>query len=296
MKRKKIEMFDIILGIVLLFVAIITLYPFLNILAISFNNGLDTLRGGIGIWPREFTLDNYAVVFSNSRVISSFIITLSRTIVGTITSVLFTAVFSYAMSKPYLKFKRFYMTLCIITMYFGGGMIPNFVLMQKLHLTNNYLVYIIPGLLSVWNMILMITFFKGIPAEIEESAKLDGAGDFIIFIKLIIPVSTPIIAVIALYNAIGNWNSWFDAFLYIQDRNLYPLQIVLKDIINSNSIGDMLPAAQQAASNAISHMSAITTKSITAATMMVTIGPIILVYPFLQKYFLKGVMIGSIKG
>jgi len=181
-------------------------------------------------------------------------------------------------------------------MYFGGGIIPNFILMKSLHLTNNFLVYILPWSINVFNMIIMIAFFKGIPVELEESAKIDGAGEFRIFFSIIVHVSMPIIAVIALFNAVGQWNSWFDAYLYVTDRKLYPLQNILMDIINANNIGEMLPQSQSAAANVISNLNKITTKSITAATMMVTIGPIILVYPFLQRYFVKGVMIGSVKG
>ena len=295
-KKKRLDTFDIVVYIILIFIGLVTIYPFINSLAISFNEGFDTMRGGISFWPRKATLDNYIVVLSNPRIYSGFKITLLRTVIGTITSVFFTGIFAYGLSKPYLKFRKFYMTLCIFTMYFSGGLIPNFILMKNLHLTNNFLVYVIPSLVNVFNMIIMVTFFKGLPVELEESAKIDGAGDFKIFFRVIFPVSIPIIAVIALFNAVGHWNSWFDAYLYVTDRELYPLQNILMDIINANNINEMLPQSQSAAANVLSNINKVTTKSITAATMMITIGPIILFYPFLQKYFVKGVMIGSVKG
>lgn len=295
-RMKKLEIFDIVIYILLAVTAVVTLYPFLNTLAISLNNGGDTMKGGVTIFPRKFTLDNFKVVFQNQRVITAFVLTVSKTVIGTITTVFCTGLFAYGLSKKYLKGRKVYMTLCLITMYFSGGLIPSYILMQKLHLTNNFLVYIIPGLINVWNMIMMMAFFKGIPEEIEESAKIDGAGDYRIFFSIIIPVSIPVIAVMCLYNAVGQWNSWFDAYMYISDIKLYPLQLILRDIINASTISDMLPGAQSAAARTLQNISQVSSRSLTAATMMVTIGPIVFFYPFVQKYFVKGVMIGSVKG
>lgn len=294
--KKSIPIFDIVNFFFLLLVAVVTLYPFVNTLAISFNDGLDAMRGGISVWPRLFTLDNYIVVLVSKKLYTAFGVTLARTLLSTVLATLFTGIVAYGMSKQHLKGRKLYMTLCLITMYFNGGMIPNFLLMRTLGLTDNFLVYVIPGLLNVFNMIMMITYYRGLPVELEEAAKIDGCSEFRILFTIIFPVSMPIIAVIALYNAVGNWNSWFDAYLYVTNPKLQPLQIVLRDIINASNLTEMMPSQQTAAANIIRNLDNVSTRTITAATTMVTIGPIVLCYPFLQRYFVKGVLIGSVKG
>ncbi len=293
--KTRFYIFDIIIYVILILLAIITLYPFLNSLAISLNDANDTARGGIGIIPRKFTFQNYLVIAKNHLLYDAYLVTILRTAVGTAGSVLATGMLSYGMSKPYLKGRRIYMTLCIITMYFSGGLIPYYLLIRELHLTNNFLVYIIPNLISVWNMIIMITYFKGLPESIEESAKIDGAGAFTIFFRIVMPVSAPIIATIALFNCVFHWNSWFDASIFITDQKLKPVQSILMSIINSSKFAEEISKAGPAATQ-LSRMNLINVRSVTMATMIVTIVPIIMVYPFLQKYFVKGIMIGSIKG
>jgi len=294
--KKRIDAFNIINYLFLVIIGFITIFPFINTLALAFNDGLDSIRGGIFMLPRRFTWDNVLVVATNDKMYNALFITIARTVIGTILSLLLTSLFSYAMSKSYLVGRKFYMGFCLVTMYFGGGLIPTYLLVRSLHLVNNFLVYIIPGLVSVWNMILMVTYFKGIPAEIEESAKIDGARDFTIFFSIILHISKPILAVIALYNAVGQWNSWFDTYLYVTVQNLKPLQYVLIDIINASSVSEMLPSTASFIAHNLSSVNNITSKSVTAATMLFTVGPIIFVYPFVQKYFVKGVMIGSVKG
>lgn len=295
-KTKKLQPFDVVIYLFMIMAGIITLYPFLNTIALALNDGKDAMRGGITILPRKFTWDNVIVILNNKKIYSGFGITVARTLLGTILGLVVTSMFSYALSKPRLIFGKFYMTVAVITMYFGGGTIPVYLLMQSLHLTNNFLVYILPALISTWNVILMLTFFRGIPRELEESARIDGAREFTVFFRIILPVSKPIMAVISLYLAIGQWNSWYDAYLYITDRRLKPLQYVLIDIINSSKVTEMLPESASSVANNILSMQTITSKSLTAATMLFTVGPIIFVYPFIQKYFVQGVMIGSIKG
>lgn len=295
-KRQKLQAFDVINVILMLIVGVITLYPFLNTIAIALNDGKDAMLGGITIWPRKFIWDNLMVILNNEKIYNGFAITVARTIIGTVLGLIVTSMFSYALSKPNLVFQKLYMTLAVITMYFSGGTIPTYILMQNLHLTNNFWVYILPALISTWNVILMLTFFRGLPKELEESARIDGARDFTIFFKVIIPISKPILAVIALYLAVGQWNNWYDAYLYVTEQELKPLQYVLIDIINSSKVTEMLPETASGVANNLVSMQSITSKSLTAATMLVTIGPIIFIYPFIQKYFVKGVMIGSIKG
>lgn len=286
---------DTVIHVLLIFLAILTLYPFLNCLALSLNDANDTARGGVSIIPRVLSFENYKIIAKNPTLYHAYFITILRTIIGTATSVIATAMFSYGMSKPYLKGRKFYMTLCVITMYFGGGLIPFYLLIKNLHLTNNFLVYIIPNLVSVWNMIIMMTYFRGLPEALEESAKIDGARSFTIFFKIILPISSPIIATIALFNGVFHWNAWFDAAIFITKQELKPVQSILVSIIDSSRFLEEIAKAGSAATM-LGRTNKINARSITMATMITTVIPIILVYPFLQRYFIKGIMIGSIKG
>lgn len=298
MSRKKTKhdiAIEIVIYMLLTLLALVTLYPFLNSLAISLNDGNDTAMGGITILPRVITLENYKVIFMNTTLYQAYSITILRTVFGVLSSVLATAMLAYGMSKSKLKFRKFYMVLCIIPMFFSGGLIPTYLLMKQLHLTNNFLVYILPNLISIWNMIIMITYFKGIPESMEESAKIDGAGHIRVFFSIILQVSMPIIAAISLFVGVFQWNSWFDAALYITDQNLKPVQSILVSIIDSSQFADAMSKAG-AASEALGRMNKVNSRSLTMATMITTILPIIMIYPFLQKYFVKGIMIGSIKG
>lgn len=297
MKRRSFKdlVMDTIIILALILLAMATLYPFLNSFAISLNDANDTARGGVSIFPRVVTFENYKVILNNDALYRAYFITISRTVIGTISSVLATAIFAYGLSKPYLKGRKFYMTLCIITMYFNGGLIPYYLVIKSLRLTNNFLVYIIPNLISVWNTIIMMTYFKTLPTAVEESAKIDGAGTYGILFRIVFPISTPIIATIALFNGVFQWNSWFDAAIYVTDQRLKPVQSILISIIDSSRFNEELAKAGMDPSR-LGSMRKINSRSITMATMIVTIVPIIMVYPFLQKYFIKGVMIGSIKG
>jgi putative aldouronate transport system permease protein len=224
-----------------------------------------------------------------------------RTIIGVVTSLFFTATLAFGMAHSNLKGRRFYTILCIIPMYFGGGLIPYYFLIRSLGLMNSFWVYIVPSLVGIWNMLLMRTYFMGIPAALEESARIDGANYLTVFFKIILPISTPILATIALFIGVGQWNSWFDAFIFITDQELKPMQTVLLSIISEARYAERL--AQAAAAGAATADAGklgkgvtVNVRSITMATMIVTILPIVMVYPFLQRYFIKGVMIGSLKG
>lgn len=284
---------NIVIYAILTFIGVITLYPFLHTMAVSLNEGVDTARGGLTIYPRVFTLTNYKTVFADKRIPTSFGVSVARTVVGACGALIVTALFAYPLSKTYFKGRSIYMTLAMITMYFGGGLIPTYLVYMKLKLLNTFWIYVLPHMLSVYNMIIMRTYFKGIPGEIEESAFMDGAGHWRVFLQIIMPLSMPVIAVILLFNAVSQWNSWFDAFLYVRDTKLMPLQNILIEIINVNKMDDI----EQMSTADITQMSQhLTTRSVTAAVMLVTCLPIILVYPFLQRYFVKGIMIGSVKG
>jgi putative aldouronate transport system permease protein len=275
--------------------AFMTFYPFWNALVISFNSGMDTAMGGVTFWPRSWTLENYGVVFNDARLLNAFFISVGRTVVGTASSILFTAIFAYGISKRELMGRKFYMILCIITMYFSGGLIPSFLLIRELGLMNSFWVFIIPSLISVWNMIIFRTFFQGLPAGLEESAKIDGSGNWGIFFRIVIPLSGPVMATLSLFTAVYHWNDWFGPSIYISNENLLPIQTMLKQILNSNIVSDQMSQLDSAAQGQLAKMRTVTSKSLSMATMMVATIPIIMVYPFVQKYFVKGVLIGSLK-
>jgi len=296
LKRKKSDIFiDAILYSILVLLAVITLYPFMNTLAISLNEANDTARGSIHILPRAFTLANYSMVFKNDALYRAYAITIARTLIGAPLGVLATGIFAYGMSKRHLKGRKVYMFMCVLTMYFNGGLIPTYVLFQNLRLVNSFLVYIIPNLINVFYMVILMTYYATIPAAVEESLKIDGAGDFTIFFKLILPLSTPVIATVALFNGVFHWNSWFDAAIYVQKSDLKPVQSVLMSVINQTKFQEAIMKSGNVGMEYL-RMSVVNARSITAATMIITIIPIIMIYPFLQRYFIKGIMVGSVKG
>lgn len=295
-KRISFSAFDAVNIFLLLIVAVVTLYPFYNVLIISLNDPTDTLMGGLYTHVRKFTFDNYMHFFSNKDFAGSFAMSVLRTVVGVPTSVLFTAAFAYGVSKKYLVGQKLILRLMMITMYVNGGLIPTYILIRSIGLYENFLVYIIPALFSAYNAIILITFFKGIPAEIEESVRVDGGNDLVIFFRIVLPISIPVIATIALFNAVTQWNSWFDTILY-GGRKLMTLQAKLVEIIRDADAARKLEASGQAITASIvrAHFKP-TVESVKATAMMVTAVPIVLVYPFAQKYFVKGIMVGSLKG
>lgn len=271
------------------------LYPFWNLIVISFNTSADTARGGLTFFPRVFTLENYAKVFADKRLVRAFGVTVSRTIITTVTSTLFTAIFAYGLSRRELKLRGIYAKFCTITMYLSAGLIPTYILIQKLHLINSFWVYVIPNLFSVWNMIIFRSFFDNLPDGLIEAAKIDGAGEYKLFFRIVLPVSKPVVATLALFTAVNQWNAWFDGAIYVNDPNLMPLPTLLRQIINTNAASQLLAQMSGTAAEMMQDKM-ISTRSLSAATMMVSVIPIIVVYPFLQKYFASGVMLGSVKG
>lgn len=273
-----------------------TFYPFWNSAVISVNNGADTALGGVTFWPRNFTWDNYQIVFKDSRIVDGFIISVLRTVVGTFLSIIATAIFAYGMSKKNLMNKKIYMVMCIFTMYFSGGLIPYFLLIRELGMMDTFWVMVIPGMISVWNMIIFRTFFRGLPDGLEESAKIDGCTNWGTLFRIALPLSGPVIATLSLFTAVYHWNDWFAPSIFINKAELLPIQTKLQQILNSNIMTEQMSQLNSAAKSAMSRMrSNVTTKSLSMATMMVASIPIMLVYPFVQKYFVKGVLIGSLK-
>lgn len=280
--------------ILLTLLAVVMLYPFWNSLVISFNLGSDTSLGGVTLWPRAFTLENYYIVFQDKRLLNSFGITILRTLSGTLLSVFFTALLAYGMSKKTLLMRKYYMVYFIVTMFFSGGLIPTYMLIRSLGMLDTLWVFIIPGIISIYNMIVIRTFFSALPEGLEESAKIDGCSNYGIFFRIVIPVSGPVLATISLFTAVGHWNDWFTGAIYITKDHLLPIQTLLRQIMNSNIMTE-ISSSNAIALDHINRNRTVTTKSLAMATMMIATIPIILTYPFLQKYFVKGVLIGSLK-
>ncbi|WP_231891350.1 carbohydrate ABC transporter permease [Paenibacillus swuensis] len=289
------RIFDAVIVVILLGLSFVTLYPFWNSLVISFNVGSDTALGGITFWPRVFTLENYQVVFKDERLVQAFFISILRTVVGTFLSITFTAMFAYGLTKKYLIGRKLFMVMCIITMFFTGGLIPTFILIRSLHLIDTFWVLVVPGMIVVWNLIIFRTFFQELPEGLEEAAKIDGCNHIRTFFSIIVPISGPVIATLSLFTAVGLWNDWFTASIYINNPQLVPIQTLLNQIINSNAMSEQLSSAGGEASEFVRKLKGVSTKSLVMATMMVTTLPIIMVYPFLQRFFVKGVLIGSLK-
>ena len=269
---------------------IITLYPVLNTLAISLNDGTDALRGGIYLLPRKWTMKNYITVLQKNNLITGAYITVLRTVLGTVTALLANAILAFIVSRKRFLFTRSLSLFWVITMYVNGGMIPTFLLYKNLGLTNSFWVYVIPGMVSAFNMLVIRTYMAGIPDSLEESAQLDGAGYTTIFLKIISPLCKPVYATVALFVAVGQWNSWFDAMLYNRMSQQYTtLQYELMKLLSSvtNQSG-----SAEAMKNAIG---SVTPTSVRAAATILTMLPIICLYPFLQRYFVTGLTIGGVK-
>lgn len=291
--KHKVVPSDIVIDVIkVLFLAmavIVCVYPFWNIFIISINDATDAMRGGLYFLPRKLSFASYADILGRSTFQHSILVTVARTIIGTPLAVLVTTALAYVLSRKELVGRKGLTLLFISTMYFGGGMVPYYMVLKSLRLLNSFWVFIIPGLLSVYNMILVRNYIDGIPEAIFESAHMDGANDLIIFFKMVLPLSKPIIMTIALFVAIGHWNSWFDAYLYTNSQNLKTMQSILVEILNQYQ-------TSEAGNSAATRMQqALTPDSIRMAATMVTTIPIIMVYPFIQKYFVKGIMLGSVK-
>jgi putative aldouronate transport system permease protein len=271
-------------------ICFITLYPVWYTVILSFNDPGDALYGGIYWWPRKFSLLSYQQVFRSNAIVKAFNISFWRTIIGTVVSVFFTAMVAYAFSKNIIG-NRFYLVMGTVTMFFGGGLIPYFLVVKALGLYDNFLMYIIPAMFSFWNCIIFMSFFRAMPAGLEESARIDGGNDFVIFLRIVLPLSTAVLATISLFNGVYHWNDYFTGVMYFNNQDMLPIQTYLYRIIAAASIS-RTQAGMPVDIGAVQ----VTTQSLKLATMVVTTAPVVCVYPFLQRYFVKGVMIGSIKG
>ena len=284
------QIFVVCNTIFMILFVVITLYPVLNTLAISFNDGTDALRGGIYLLPRKFTLKNYITVLQKDNLITGAIVTVARTVIGTLLALVSNAILAFIVSRKRFLFGKQLSLFWVITMYVNGGLIPTFLLYKSLGLTNSFWVYGIPGMISAFNMLVIRTYMNGIPDSLEESAQLDGAGYTTIFLKIISPLCKPVYATVALFVAVGQWNSWFDAMLYNRmDGNLTTLQYELMKLLSSVTNQGTSAEAMKNSTGTV------TPTSVRAAATIITMLPIICIYPFLQQYFVSGLTLGGVK-
>lgn len=289
--------FDTLNYTFMILLCVVMLYPFLNTFAISLNEATDSIKGGIYLWPRIFTWHNYEHVFDSSHIIQATVTSVLRTAIGTGISLLATAMVAYAISREDFVLRRSITLIFVLTMYMHGGLIPEFLLMRNLGLIGTFSVYILPGIIGVFNLIVIRSFIEGLPKSLFESAEIDGAGDFTIFFRIVLPLSLPVLATVSLFVAVGQWNQWFDVFLYNSSNvKLSTLQYELMKLLqNSNasmsskSVRTAFAGAQTEAANVVTPVSVRATMTIVASV------PIICVYPFLQKYFVSGLTLGSVK-
>ncbi|AZT89870.1 carbohydrate ABC transporter permease [Caldicellulosiruptor changbaiensis] len=284
------EVFNYTLMVIL---AVVTLYPFLHVLAVSLNDPYDTVKGGITIFPRKFTLINYIETLNYPQIPWAVLITVLRTVIGTAVGVLSTAMVAYVINRKDFIARKPVAIMFIITMYVGGGLIPDYMLVRGLGLMNNFLVYILPGLISPFNVIVIKSYMEGIPPDLEESAMIDGANDFLIFWKIILPLCAPVIATISLFIAVGHWNSWFDTYLYCSSEpKLTTLQYELQKILSNATASSQVDYYSNLDPN---RTMKVTPHSLRMAMTIIVTLPILLVYPFIQRYFIHGMTIGAVK-
>ncbi len=286
--------FDWVNYFIMVVLAFIMVYPLWYCIAGSLNEGTDYLRGGVFLWPRKWTLANYKAVFLDKAILNAFGVTILKCLIGTVTSVLCTAMASYAITRPNLKLKKLYIPFIMLTMFFSGGLIPYFILIVDLNLYDSFWVYIIPTMFSAYNMIIIQSFMRELSGELIESAKLDGASEYRIFFRIILPLSKPVLATIALFTVVNHWNAYFDAMMYTSSQELQTIQLFLKKVITDPAISRGLGSA--AAIAIPEQASTLTPQVVKLATMVVTALPVISIYPFLQRYFVKGVTMGAVKG
>lgn len=282
------KIFDIFNIIVLSFLAFVTLYPFYYIAVGSVSDYTLVRQKTFLLFPVGFNMKAYGTVFKDGSILRGYLNTLYYVSLGTVINVIMTALGAYVLSRKNFYFKKFLMIMITVTMFFNGGLIPTFLVVRNLKMLDTVWAVVIPTAINTFNLIIMRTFFLGLPVELEESAKIDGANEWVVLFKIVIPLSLAIFAVMTLFYLVAHWNSWFQALIYFQNRKLYPLQLLLREILIVESM-DTSDAQTYVDTVALS-------VTIKYATIMIATLPIICVYPFLQKYFAKGVMIGALKG
>lgn len=270
-------------------VALICILPLINVLAVSFSGKTAANANIVGLWPVDFTLQSYKIIFTRPDILSSFGMSVLRTVLGVVINLVLTVMMAYPLSKSSKDFhgRNIYMTLTVFVMLFSGGMVPLYMLVYKLHMLNTVWALVLPGAVPIFNVIMMMNFFRGLPHGIEEAALVDGADVFSTLMRIVIPLSKPVIATVVLFQFVAHWNDWFSGLLYMSDMSKYPLQTLLQSTLSSVDITNLEQARLYAN---------VSDRTLRAAQIFVTTLPILLLYPFLQKYFAKGVVLGAVKG
>lgn len=302
MRKKLPGLVDILIVIFMLFMVVCTVYPFYYAVINSLNNGSDLLKGFVLLWPREFTIDSWKAALSDVAVVRAFWITLSRTVLVTVFSMFITSMFAYAFSRPYLKYKRFYTVLGFLNMYVSGGIIPFFLLISALGLYDTYWVYIIPSLFGgFYNVIIFTSNYKQIPSSLFDAAKVDGAGEFRIYSSIVLPLTKPVMTALGLFTVVGCWNDYTTTLYYTQDTTLQTLQYYILQLVKSRNAMEQLQSSI-AGDPAIASLlrstnggGSVTAQSLELAAMVIAAIPMIIVYPFAQKFFAQGMLVGSVK-
>lgn len=287
---KKKSLFDIILYIILGIIALVTIYPFYNVLIISMSNTIASATYSLYLYPHVFDFTGYKAIVKDVQFFKSLGTTLFVTIVGTLLNMIFSVTAAYVLSRKRLKGRKFFLSLILFTMLFSGGMIPTYLVVSSLGLVNNIWSMILPNLINTYYLILMKNYFAGLPVSLEDAARIDGANEFVIMTRIFIPISKPFMATFLLFYAVERWNEWWNAYLYINDINIKPLQIYLRDTLVS--FNSQLTSQAQ---SVMSTQDKVFVQSIQMAAIIITMLPILCAYPFLQKYFVKGVLIGAVK-
>ncbi|TBL74567.1 carbohydrate ABC transporter permease [Paenibacillus thalictri] len=270
----------------------VVLYPLVFVLSASISDPMAVMQGKVWLWPKGFNLDAYARVFQNADILTGYRNVFVYTIVGTALNVVLTIAGAYPLSRKDLAGRNAMMLFIVFTMFFSGGLIPTYLVVKAIGLKGTMWALLLPGAVSVFNLIIMRTFFQNtIPAELQESAVMDGASNFRILLGIVLPLSMPVIAVIILYYAVGHWNSYFNALIYLSDRSMYPLQLILRELLIMNQMQDMMSGDSDSAAR-----QQMLAEVLKYAVIVVSSLPVLLLYPFLQRYFVKGIMIGAIKG
>jgi len=287
--KNKLSLFSIVNVILLLGVVVVTLYPFVYMLAVSLSEDIYVMKGEVGIWPKGLNLRMYELVFNDPKIWKAYWNTIVYVTVGTAVAMAVTSMGAYALSRKDMGFQKGFTMIIVFTMFFSGGMIPTFLVVRNLGLIDTIWGMVLPGAVSTWNLILMRTFFSGVPKELEDSGKVDGLNDIGIFFRIVIPLSKAVFATIALFYAVAMWNNFMFPLLYLRDPEMFPLQVLLRNLVLAGNVasGDV---------TSIGGDNLIVEDSLKFATIMVSTLPILLVYPFIQKYFVKGAMIGAVKG
>ncbi|WP_372629665.1 carbohydrate ABC transporter permease [Cohnella sp.] len=293
MKTKQFQVRPVSLlnGLVLIALCVVTMYPIVYVFMYSISDAAAAASRSITVYPIEFTLDNYRSIFVDNRILKAFWISVERTVLGSLLHLLVTGLAAYSFSKENLIMRRKLLIFFIIPLYFSGGLLPFYVQIVNLGLYNNFLVYILPTAMGIFNMLVMKVFFEQLPRSLEESAKVDGAGEFTVFARIILPSSMPVIATIIMFIGVQQWNSWFDGLLFTNKADMAPLQTLLYKIILENQATSMEQLARLANANV-----SVTPEAIKMTTLIISTVPMLVIYPFLQKYFVKGMMIGAVKG